>query len=151
LNLPLASLSVDHHAGRNHASTTAAINEFPTGRNVRRRGWAGAVVPPHIGTALALMHGQPADDWTLERLAREVGLSRSVFADRFAHFMQEAPVHYLTRWRMQLASHLLERQGVSVAQVAAEVGYESEAAFNRAFKKCVGIPPGAWRRERLTT
>jgi AraC-like DNA-binding protein len=96
------------------------------------------------------MHGQPADDWTLERLAREVGLSRSVFADRFAHFMQEAPMHYLTRWRMQLASHLLKRQGVSVAQVAAEVGYESEAAFNRAFKKCVGIPPGAWRRERLT-
>jgi len=114
------------------------------------RGWLSGLRDPHIGMALALMHGQPTDDWTLERLAREVGLSRSVFADRFAHFMQEAPMHYLTRWRMQLASHLLERQGVSVAQVAAEVGYESEAAFNRAFKKCVGVPPGAWRRERLT-
>lgn len=57
-------------------------------------------------------------------------------------------MHYLTRWRMQLATRLLERQGVGVAQVAAEVGYESEAAFNRAFKKCVGTPPGAWRRGR---
>jgi AraC-like DNA-binding protein len=64
-------------------------------------------------------------------------ISRSVFADRFAHFIQETPMHYLTRWRMQLASHLLERQGFGVAQVAAEVGYESEAAFNRAFKKSV--------------
>ena len=114
------------------------------------RGWLSGLRDPHVGAALALMHGRPADDWTLESLAREVGMSRSVFADRFAHFMQEAPMHYLTRWRMQLASRMLERQGVGVAQVAAEVGYESEAAFNRAFKKCVGVPPGAWRRERQT-
>jgi transcriptional regulator GlxA family with amidase domain len=71
-----------------------------------------------------------------------------VFADRFAHFMQESPMHYLTRWRMQVATHLLERPGVGVAQVAVEVGYESEAAFNRAFKTCGGVPPGAWRRGR---
>jgi AraC-like DNA-binding protein len=84
----------------------------------------------------------------VEHLAREVGLSRSVFADRFTHFVQETPMHYLTRWRMQLATRLLERQGVGIAQIAAEVGYESEAAFNRAFKKCVGMPPGIWRRNQ---
>lgn len=111
-------------------------------------GWLSGLRDTHIGAALALLHGRPAAAWTVEHLAREVGLSRSVFADRFAHFVQETPMHYLTRWRMQLATHLLERQGVGIAQVAAEVGYESEAAFNRAFKKCVGTPPGVWRRSR---
>jgi AraC-like DNA-binding protein len=111
-------------------------------------GWLSGLRDPHIGAALALMHGRPAEAWTLERLAREVGFSRSVFADRFAHFVQDSPMQYLTRWRMQLATHLLERPGVGLAQVAAEVGYESEAAFNRAFKKSVGMPPGAWRRGR---
>jgi len=111
-------------------------------------GWLSGLRDPHISRALALMHGRPAEAWTLERLAREVGVSRSVFADRFAHFVQDSPMHYLTRWRMQLATRLLERPGVGVAQVAAEVGYESEAAFNRAFKKCMGAPPGAWRRGR---
>jgi AraC-like DNA-binding protein len=111
-------------------------------------GWLSGLRDPHISRALALMHGRPAEAWTLERLAHEVGLSRSVFADRFAHFVQDSPMQYLTRWRMQLATRLLERQGVGLAQVAAEVGYESEAAFNRAFKKCVGAPPGTWRRSR---
>ena len=94
------------------------------------------------------MHGRPAEAWTLERLARDVGMSRSVFADRFAHYMQEPPIQYLTRWRMQLATRLLERQGIGLARVAADVGYHSEAAFNRAFKKFEGVPPGAWRRGR---
>jgi AraC-like DNA-binding protein len=111
-------------------------------------GWLSGLRDPHISRALALMHGRPAEAWTLERLAHEAGLSRSVLADRFQHFVQESPMHYLTRWRMQLATRLLERPGVGLAQVAAEVGYESEAAFNRAFKKCVGAPPGAWRRTR---
>ena len=111
-------------------------------------GWLSGLRDAHVGAALALMHGRPAEAWTLERLAHEVGLSRSVFADRFGHFVQDSPMHYLTRWRMQLATRLLERQGVGLAQVAADVGYESEAAFNRAFKKCVGVPPGVWRRGR---
>jgi AraC-like DNA-binding protein len=71
-----------------------------------------------------------------------------VFAERFVHYVREPPMHYLARWRMQLATRLLERQGIGIAQVAEEVGYESEAAFNRAFKKVVGVPPGAWRRDR---
>lgn len=109
-------------------------------------GWLSGLRDPHIGAALALLHGRPAEAWTVERLARDVGLSRSVFADRFTYFVQDSPMHYLTRWRMQLATRLLELQGMGIAQVAAEVGYESEAAFNRAFKNCVGAPPGAWRR-----
>jgi AraC-like DNA-binding protein len=120
------------------------IDALPKGAG----GWLSGLRDPHVSASLTLMHGRPAEAWTLERLAREVGVSRSVFADRFAHFMQESPMHYLTRWRMQVATHLLERPGVGVAQVASEVGYESEAAFNRAFKKCVGVPPGAWRRGR---
>jgi AraC-like DNA-binding protein len=112
------------------------------------RGWLSGLRDPQVGAALALMHARPAEPWTLEQLAREVGMSRSVLADRFVHYVQEPPMHYLTRWRMQLATRLLERQGSGIAQVAEEVGYESEAAFNRAFKKVVGVPPGAWRRSR---
>ena len=111
-------------------------------------GWLSGLRDAHVGAVLGLMHGRPAEAWTLERLAREAGVSRSLLADRFAHFVQDTPMQYLTRWRMQLATHLLERPGVGIAQIAAEVGYESEAAFNRAFKKCMGIPPGAWRRGR---
>lgn len=111
-------------------------------------GWLSGLRDAQIGAALALLHGRPTENWTVVSLAREVGLSRSAFADRFMFFMQDSPMHYLARWRMQLATHLLGRQGASVSRVAAEVGYESEAAFNRAFKKYVGVPPGSWRKTR---
>jgi AraC-like DNA-binding protein len=111
-------------------------------------GWLAGLRDRHVGAALRLIHGRPAEAWTLESLAREVGLSRSVFAERFTRFVQIAPMHYLGRWRLQLAARLLERPSVNVAHVAQEVGYESEAAFNRAFKKLTGIPPGAWRKTR---
>jgi AraC-like DNA-binding protein len=111
-------------------------------------GWLAGLRDRHVGAALKVMHGRPAKDWTLESLAREVGLSRSAFAERFSEIMGVPPMHYLCNWRLQLAGRLLESQGVSIAQAAAEVGYDSEAAFNRAFKKLVGIPPGAWRRAR---
>ena len=77
-----------------------------------------------------------------------MGLSRSVFAERFAQFVGMAPIQYLGRWRLQLAARLLEQPGLAIAQVAREVGYESEEAFSRAFKKVMGTPPGAWRRTR---
>lgn len=109
-------------------------------------GWLAALRDHNIGAALRLMHGRPAEPWTLESLAREAGLSRSVFAGRFSELMAVPPMHYLSNWRLQLAANLLKRERLSIAQVAAEVGYESEAAFNRAFKKQAGIPPGAWRR-----
>ncbi len=76
-------------------------------------------------------------------------MSRSVFADRFTQIMGSPAMHYLSNWRLQLAANLLEEQRLSIAQAAAQVGYESEAAFNRAFKRLVGIPPGAWRRSRV--
>lgn len=112
-------------------------------------GWLAALRDRSIGAALNLMHGRPADPWTLDSLAREIGLSRSVFVERFAKIMGVPAMLYLSSWRLQLAASLLERQGLSIAQAAAEVGYDSEAAFNRAFKKQVGVPPGAWRRARI--
>ena len=113
-----------------------------------RTGWLGALQHKQIGRAMALVHRDPARPWTLDSLAREVGLSRSVFAERFSQLMVAPAMHYLSNWRLQLAANLLKQERLSIAQVASEVGYESEAAFNRAFKRKFGVPPGAWRRAR---
>jgi AraC-like DNA-binding protein len=126
-----------------------AIREYVDTLPDGATGWLSALRDRHVGAALKLMHGKPADDWTLDGLAREVGLSRSAFAERFTDVMGSPPMQYLSNWRLQCAARLLERQGISIAQAAAEVGYESEAAFNRAFKKQVGVPPGAWRKSRM--
>lgn len=112
------------------------------------QGWLSGLRDEHVGAALRLVHARPAEPWTLERLAHDVGLSRSALAERFVHYVHITPMSYLGRWRMQLASRLLERPGISVAQAGADVGYESEAAFNRAFKRVVGVPPGTWRKVR---
>jgi AraC-like DNA-binding protein len=112
------------------------------------KGWLAGLRDRNVGAALLLLHGRPAEPWTLDRLARESGVSRTILAERFAHHLGISPMQYLTHWRMQLAARQMENPDVSIAQAAAEVGYESEAAFNRAFKKVVGIPPGAWRRGR---
>jgi transcriptional regulator GlxA family with amidase domain len=114
------------------------------------RGWLSGLRDRHVGQALQLIYGQPADDWALDSLARDVGLSRSVFADRFARYVGVSPMHYLGRWRMQLATRRLVESTVSIAQAGAKVGYESEVAFNRAFKQHLGLPPGAWRTGRLS-
>ena len=114
-------------------------------------GWLSGLRDRHIGAALNLMHGRPSEPWTLDSLARAIGMSRTSFAERFAQYVGDSPMHYLGRWRLQLAAGLITRQGRSIAEAAAEVGYESEAAFNRAFKKEVGVPPGAWRRSRIGT
>jgi AraC-like DNA-binding protein len=107
-------------------------------------GWLAGVRDLAVGRALAAMHRRPADSWSLENLAREAGASRSALADRFAHLVGKPPMQYLMQWRMQLAAGLLTR-GAKVTHVAFEVGYESEAAFSRAFKKLTGHSPGAWR------
>jgi AraC-like DNA-binding protein len=112
------------------------------------RGWLSGLRDRHVGAALRLIHGRPAESWTLDTLAQAVGLSRSTFADHFTRCVGIPPMHYLARWRLQLASHLLEDRGVAIAVAAAQVGYDSEASFNRAFKRFVGIPPGAWRKHR---
>ena len=111
--------------------------------------WLSGLRDPFVGRALSLMHGDPARQWSLNALAREAGLSRSEFAERFASFAGLPPIQYLAKWRMQVASGLL-RQGVNIASVAARIGYGSEASFSRAFKKIVGVPPSEWRqREEL--
>ena len=109
-------------------------------------GWLAGLRDPVVGQSLAALHGEPSQAWTVDRLARLVGLSRSVFAERFTEMVGEPPMQYLALWRMQLASRLL-MEGGRVAAVAAAVGYESEAAFSRAFKKLVGQAPATWRRE----
>jgi AraC-like DNA-binding protein len=111
-------------------------------------GWLAGLRDPFVGKALSLMHGGPARNWTIEELARDVGLSRSVLAERFADLVGMPPMLYLAKWRMQIASGLLSNGGANIATVAAEIGYGSEAAFSRAFKKMVGVPPSAWRRRR---
>jgi AraC-like DNA-binding protein len=99
-----------------------------------------------VGKALSLLHGRPAENWTIEDLAKQAGLSRSVLAERFTDLVGTPPMQYLAKWRMQIASGLLSEGSANLATVANEIGYESEAAFSRAFKKMVGIPPSIWRR-----
>ena len=101
---------------------------------------------PLVGKALSLIHDQPARNWTIETLAKQSGLSRTILAERFAKLVGIPPMHYLAKWRMQIASELLSGGSTNIATVAAETGYGSEAAFSRAFKKMVGMPPSAWRR-----
>lgn len=110
------------------------------------RGWLAALRDRQVGRALALLHQRPAERWTLERLAHACGLSRSTLAERFVHFVGQPPMQYLALWRMQLAARLLTEGTAKVSAVAEEVGYESEAAFSRAFKKAAGTSPSAWRR-----
>ena len=111
------------------------------------RGWFSGLRDRHVGGALRLIHGRPASNWTLDSLSREVGLSRSAFAERFNSYVGSPPIEYLGRWRMQLAAKLLD-EGVDLAAAAAAVGYTSPATFNRVFKRFVGMPPGAWRRAK---
>jgi AraC-like DNA-binding protein len=109
-------------------------------------GWLAGLHDPLVARTLSLLHSAPARRWTLEDIAAQTGTSRSVLAERFAHFVGQPPMQYLTQWRMQLATRLLTEPGArKVAAVAEAVGYESEAAFSRAFKKCAGVAPGAWR------
>jgi AraC-like DNA-binding protein len=108
--------------------------------------WLSGLRDQPIGRALAALHRNPARAWTLQALAREAGISRSVLAERFMQFVGHPPIEYLTSWRMQLAANQLRSSTESVAEIANRVGYESEAAFSRAFKKAVGAPPSEWRK-----
>jgi AraC-like DNA-binding protein len=109
-------------------------------------GWLSGLRDPSIGKAIALIHQRPAHAWTLGGLAQEAGMSRAAFAARFSHLVGHAPIEYLTLWRMQMAARLLADGSTKVATIGREVGYDSEAAFSRAFKKKVGVSPADWRR-----
>jgi AraC-like DNA-binding protein len=111
-------------------------------------GWLAGLKDPIVSRALTLMHGQVSQQWTVDDLGREVGLSRSALADRFTRLMGEPPMRYLARWRIQVAAHLLQDTNTPLARIAEQVGYESEAAFNRAFRRNIGMPPATWRRHK---
>lgn len=109
-------------------------------------GWLAALRDRHVGRAIGLLHQRPADAWTVDELGRQVGLSRSALHERFMQLVGQTPMQYLANWRMQRGAQLLREGHATVATIAQEVGYDSEAAFARAFKRLVGQPPAAWRR-----
>jgi len=111
-------------------------------------GWLAGLRDRYVGRALALMHERPAHGWTIDDLGRAVGLSRSALHERFVQLVAQPPMQYLTNWRMQIASGLLRNTNATVASIAIDVGYDSEAAFARAFKRLLGMPPAAWRRSK---
>jgi len=110
-------------------------------------GWLAGVRDPEVGKAVALLHRKLAHPWTIASLASQVGISRSVLAERFRRYLSETPIAYLSRWRLQLGAQMLTTTSTSVAWIAPEVGYESESAFNRAFKREFRLPPARFRSQ----
>jgi AraC-like DNA-binding protein len=115
-----------------------------------RTGWLAGVGDRIVGPALNALHARPAHAWTLEELAHSAGSSRSVLAERFQHLVGSSPMQYLTQWRMLLAANLLRRSNAPLARIAEDVGYQTDTAFSRAFRREYGSPPSAWRRSRST-
>ncbi len=122
------------------------LEDLPPGQT----GWLAGLRDEVVGRVLRLFHGRPGHPWTLDELARESASSRSNVARQFALLVGQPPMQYLTQWRMQVAANLLTQSGAKLAAISTEVGYDSEAAFSRAFKKATGLAPGAWREARRT-
>jgi transcriptional regulator GlxA family with amidase domain len=123
------------------------LRRYVAGLPEQQTGWLAGTRDPIVGKSLGLMHSRIAHPWTIADLADQVGISRSALVERFTRYLSEPPMTYLTRWRLQLAARSLEKTSRGVADIAADVGYESEAAFNRAFKRQFGQPPGRYRSE----
>jgi AraC-like DNA-binding protein len=123
-----------------------AVRRYAEGLSDGQTGWLAGLREPYVARALALLHRDIIRHWTVDDLGREVGLSRSALADRFIRLLGVPPMHYLANWRMQVATQKLRTTSASLAQVGESVGYDSEAAFSRAFKKAFGIAPATWRR-----
>jgi len=117
----------------------------------RNRGWLRAIFDPQIGTALSAIHGSVNTPWTVESIAAAAGMSRSGFAARFKELLGQTPLEYVTEWRMQKALQLLQRRDKKLIDVARSVGYESDAAFSKAFKRVVGASPGQYVKHGLQT
>lgn len=122
-----------------------AVRRYLAGLPPEETGWLAGLRDPAVGRAIALMHARLNEDWTADALAKAVSLSRSAFAERFTMLVGVPPMRYLTNWRMQVAMQKLRETRLMVAQIAFEVGYESEASFTRAFRRETGLPPAAWR------
>jgi AraC-like DNA-binding protein len=122
------------------------MNEHGKGRT----GWLAGVGDRIVGAALTSLHRSPGHQWTLEELAREASTSRSVLAERFQLLVGISPMQYLAQWRMLLAANLLRHGNAPLARVAEEVGYQTDTAFSRAFRREFGLPPASWRRNQAT-
>jgi AraC-like DNA-binding protein len=120
------------------------LKDLPDGET----GWLAGLRNPHVAKALAFLHRRPEHSWTVEELARTVGLSRTALAERFIHYLGRPPIQYLTRWRLSLAADRLRDGAASIGRVAEQAGYDSEASFTRAFKRAFGLPPATWRRAK---
>jgi len=125
-----------------------AVRRYASHLSEQSNGWLAGLNDRFVGRALALMHEQPAQPWTVDEIGRRVGLSRSALHERFVQLIGVPPMQYLAQWRMQAAARMLLETRSTVASIALDVGYDSEAAFARAFKRAVGKPPAAWRRDR---
>jgi AraC-like DNA-binding protein len=123
-----------------------AIRAWLANPGAEARGWLAGLCDPQIATALAAIHAEPARDWTVMSLAAQCAMSRSAFAARFTELIEASPIEYLTNWRMQLATQLLAQPSLSITQVASRVGYTSDIAFSKAFKRRCGLSPAAYRR-----
>lgn len=123
-----------------------AVRRYADGLPAGRSGWLAGLRDPHVGRALGLLHADPAKMWTVDDLATRVALSRSALAERFTSLVGEPPMQYLSRWRLALAAQALRAGPEPIARIAERSGYESDAAFSRAFKREFGVPPAAWRR-----
>ena len=128
-----------------------ALRRYVDSLPEEQTGWLAGTRDPAVGRALSLIHEKPSVAWTLERLGADVGLSRSSLHERFVQLIGQPPMQYLTNWRMQVASGMLRDTSAKLLEVAQDVGYESEAAFSRAFKRLSGQSPGAWRRMKQRT
>jgi AraC-like DNA-binding protein len=128
-----------------------ALRRHVEGLPDQQTGWLAGLKDPFVSRALSLLHGRLAQEWTVDDLGREVGLSRSALGERFVRLLGEPPMRYLARWRIQVAAHQLRTSEQSLARIAEQVGYESEAAFNRAFKRSFGTPPATWRKNALAS
>ena len=111
-------------------------------------GWLAGLHDPQIGRVLRLLHALPDRPWTVDELAKEAAISRAALAKRFVELFGQSPIHYLAGWRMHLARHMLRETTLGIGEIAGRVGYESEAAFNRAFRRFVGSPPATWRQAK---
>jgi transcriptional regulator GlxA family with amidase domain len=121
------------------------LRRYVAGLPEQQMGWLAGTRDPIVGKSLGLLHSRIAHPWTIADLAEEVGISRSALVERFTKYLSGPPMTYLTRWRLQLAAQSLEKTSRGLAEIAAAAGYESEAAFNRAFKREYGQPPGRYR------
>jgi AraC-like DNA-binding protein len=125
-----------------------ALRQYADTLAPEQTGWLAGMRDPSVGRAMALIHERPGEPWTIDCLSEEVGVSRSTLHERFVHYLGQPPVQYLAQWRMQLAAGRLRDSDAKVLEIALEVGYESEAAFARAFRRSAGESPAAWRRAR---